>query len=44
MLGVLGTHRAEQLLEAGADWVVESLEDARAQVVESGLELRLKVW
>ena len=30
VLGVLGTHRAEELREAGASWIVESLTKVRA--------------
>jgi sugar-phosphatase len=30
VLGVLGTHRAEELREAGASWIVQSLTKARA--------------
>jgi sugar-phosphatase len=41
VLGVEGTHRAEELRERGAEWVVESLDDVRARV--EGKELRLKV-
>ncbi len=34
VLGVLGSHRAEELMEA--DWRVRSLEDVTAEVVEGG--------
>ncbi|MES2391985.1 MAG: HAD-IA family hydrolase [Acidobacteriota bacterium] len=40
VLGVLGTHTAAELRAAGAAWVVGSLEDVSAEVVEGGLELR----
>jgi mannitol-1-/sugar-/sorbitol-6-phosphatase len=43
VLGVLGTHRADELREAGAEWVVRSLEDVRATAVADGLELRLSL-
>ena len=39
VLGVLGTHSAEELRAAGASWVVRSLEDVRAVAVEGGLRL-----
>ena len=39
VLGVLGTHSAQELREAGADWVVRSLEDVRATAVEGGLRV-----
>ena len=32
VIGVLGTHSAEELLEAGARWIVESLANVRAEV------------
>jgi sugar-phosphatase len=32
VLGVLGTHSAEELRESGAEWIVESLAKVRAQV------------
>ncbi len=38
VLGVLGTHSAEELREA--DWVVESLEGLGVKVTQDGLELR----
>ena len=38
VLGVLGTHSAEELVEA--DWVVESLEGLGVTVANGGLELR----
>jgi sugar-phosphatase len=37
VLGVLGTHSAEELRAAGAMWIVASLEKVRARVVEAGL-------
>ena len=39
VLGVLGTHSAEELRKAGATWVVESLAGVTAVVVEGGVEL-----
>ncbi len=42
VLGVLGTHNAEQLRQAGADWVVESLKDVRVEVVTGSLDLKVK--
>jgi sugar-phosphatase len=42
VLGVLGTHTAEELRAAGVSWVVESLADVRAERSESGLRLQLK--
>jgi sugar-phosphatase len=38
VLGVLGTHSAEELHEA--DWVVGSLEELAVKVSAGGLELR----
>lgn len=40
VLGVEGTHTASELLEAGAIWVVPSLEAVGAEVVAAGLRLR----
>ena len=40
VLGVLGTHSAEELREAGVDWIVESLEGL--EVTQSGGGLRLR--
>jgi sugar-phosphatase len=40
VLGVLGTHNAEQL--AACTWLVASLEDVKATVVEGGLELEFE--
>ncbi len=37
VLGVLGTHRAEELLEAGASWVVASMEGVGCEAGEDGL-------
>jgi sugar-phosphatase len=42
VLGVLGTHSQEQLREAGASWVVQSLEDVNAQIGPRGLTLHVK--
>jgi len=39
VLGVLGTHSAEELRAAGASWVVGSLVGVTAVVVEGGVEL-----
>jgi len=39
VLGVLGTHTAEELKAAGAEWVVASLVDVTAKVVEDRLEI-----
>jgi len=39
VLGVLGTHTAEELLAAGADWAVASLEHVQAQASSNGLTL-----
>jgi mannitol-1-/sugar-/sorbitol-6-phosphatase len=39
VLGVLGTHSAEELREAGVEWVVETLERVKAEAVEGGLRL-----
>jgi sugar-phosphatase len=41
VLGVLGTHSAEELYAAGADWVTASLEGVRAEVAGGLLELEL---
>jgi sugar-phosphatase len=42
VLGVLGTHSAEELRAAGASWVVRTLEDVRAEVEGSGLVVRME--
>jgi sugar-phosphatase len=42
VVGVLGTTGAEELLEAGASWLVESLASVTAEVVEGGLRLRVE--
>ena len=39
VLGVLGTHTAEELKVAGAEWVVASLVGVTAKVVENHLEI-----
>jgi len=39
VLGVLGTHSAEELRAAGVFWVVETLEHVKAEAVEGGLRL-----
>ena len=39
VLGVLGTSTVEELLAAGADWVVASLEHVRAESSKNGLKL-----
>jgi sugar-phosphatase len=39
VLGVLGTHTAEELKAAGAEWVVASLVGVRASFVENRLEI-----
>lgn len=41
VIGVLGTHTAEQLHEAGAGWVLPSLEKLAAVATDGGLSLRL---
>jgi sugar-phosphatase len=40
VLGVLGTHEASQL--TACTWIVQSLEDVKASVVEGGLELEFE--
>jgi sugar-phosphatase len=42
VVGVLGTTGAEELLEAGASWLVESLASVTAEVVAGGLRLRVE--
>jgi len=42
VLGVLGTHTAEELRAAGAEWVVASLVGVKAEVVKDALELRFE--
>ena len=42
VLGVLGTHREEELRAAGASWVVRSLEDVSAKSGPGGLVIDLK--
>jgi len=41
VLGVLGTHSAEELRAVGVDWVVESLERVKAAATAGGLRLTL---
>lgn len=41
VLGVLGTHKEDELRAAGASWIVRSLEDVSAQTAPNGLALRL---
>jgi sugar-phosphatase len=43
VLGVMGTHTAEELRAAGATWIVRSLEDVRAAVTADGLRLTFAV-
>jgi mannitol-1-/sugar-/sorbitol-6-phosphatase len=43
VLGVLGTHAAEELRAAGANWVVPSLEKVQLIGTEGALSLRLEV-
>ena len=40
VLGVLGTHTAEELKAAGAEWVAASLVGVKAEVVGDEVELR----
>lgn len=42
VLGVLGTHSAEELREAGATWVVESLTKVRAEVKGERIGLEIE--
>ena len=39
VLGVLGTHSAQELLAAGADWVAESLVGVKAALVDGDLQI-----
>jgi sugar-phosphatase len=39
VLGVLGTHSADELRTAGVDWVVASLEHVRAESAADGLKI-----
>jgi sugar-phosphatase len=41
VLGVVGTHTADELKAVGADWVVQTLEDVIARTESSGLVLTL---
>ena len=43
VLGVLGTSTVEELLAAGADWVVASLEHVRAESAADGLKLTFDI-
>jgi sugar-phosphatase len=43
VLGVLGTHKAEELYGAGASWVVQSLAGVKATVEADGLALEFEV-
>ncbi len=42
VLGVLGTHKEDELRAAGASWIVRSLEDVSAQTGAKGLTLTVK--
>jgi sugar-phosphatase len=42
VLGVLGTHRGEELYAAGASWVVRSLEEVKVTVRDAGLTLEFE--
>jgi sugar-phosphatase len=42
VLGVLGTHKGEELYGAGAEWVVRSLEEVKATVKDDGLVLEFE--
>jgi sugar-phosphatase len=42
VLGVVGTHTAEDLRAVGADWIVETLEGVRADVVDGGLRVTVQ--
>ena len=42
VLGVLGTHKEDELRSAGASWIVRSLEDVSALMARDGLRLSLK--
>ncbi len=42
VLGVLGTHSAGKLFEAGASWVVASLADVRCEAGAGGLAVRFE--
>jgi len=42
VLGVLGTHSAEELYKAGAEWVVASLEGVKVTAGEGGLRLEFE--
>jgi len=42
VLGVLGTHSAEELYAAGASWVVRSLAGVKATVEGDGLALEFE--
>ena len=43
VLAVMGTHSAEQLREAGATWIVESLESVSAKPSADGLDVLMDV-
>jgi mannitol-1-/sugar-/sorbitol-6-phosphatase len=43
VLGVLGTHKEDELRAAGASWIVRSLEDVSAQTRPNSLTLSLNV-
>jgi sugar-phosphatase len=42
VLGVLGTHSAEELYQAGAEWVVASLEGVKVTTLADGLQLEFE--
>jgi sugar-phosphatase len=41
VLGVLGTHSAEELRKAGVSWVVASLKDVKVSLAEGLLRVEL---
>jgi sugar-phosphatase len=42
VLGVLGTHRADELREAGANWIVQSLTNVRAEDREGRIAIAIE--
>jgi hypothetical protein len=41
VLGVLGTHTAEELREAGANWIVSSLRNVRTQTNDGRIAITI---
>jgi hypothetical protein len=42
VLGVLGTHNAEELREAGATWIVNSLTKVRTEIRDGHIAINIE--